>query len=65
MVKENQDIRNVARKAGVPLWRIADALGVSEPTMTRRLRRELPEIEKQRILEIIEQIRERREGESV
>ena len=43
----NQDLRNAARDAGVPLWAIADVLHISEPTMTRNLRRELPEIVKQ------------------
>jgi len=39
----NQDLRNAARDAGVPLWAIADVLHISEPIMTRKLRRELPE----------------------
>ena len=39
----NQDLRNAAKAAKVPLWRIAEKLGCSEPTMTRKLRRELPE----------------------
>lgn len=46
---ENYDLRTAAKSAGVPLWKIADALRVSEPTMTRKLRRELPEKEKQQI----------------
>ena len=52
----NQDLRNAAKSAGVPLWTIADALHISEPTMTRKLRLELPESEKQRLLKIIEQL---------
>lgn len=52
----NQDLRNAAKSAGVPLWKIADALRVSEPTMTRKLRRELPEKEKQQMLRIIEHL---------
>ncbi len=49
----NQDLRNAARDAGVPLWAIADVLHISEPTMTRKLRRELGETEKRKILDII------------
>lgn len=49
----NIDIRKTAKTAKLPLWAIADAMGISEPTMTRLLRRELPEEEKQRILAII------------
>lgn len=49
----NSDIRKTAKVAKLPLWAIADAMNVSEATMTRMLRRELPEVEKQRIMAII------------
>lgn len=52
----NFDLRTAAKNAGVPLWAIADALHISEPTMTRKLRRELPEKEKQQMFGIIEQL---------
>ena len=51
----NQELRNAAKATKVPLWRIAEKLGC-EPTMTRKLRRELPEKEKQQMLGIIEQL---------
>lgn len=60
----NQDLRNAARDAGVPLWAIADVLHISEPTMTRKLRRELPEKEKQQLLEIIEQLAMEESGDA-
>lgn len=53
---KNQALRQAAKAAKVQLWRIAEVLGVSEPTMTRKLRRELPENEKQQMLKIIEQL---------
>ena len=53
---KNQALRQAAKAAKVPLWRIAEVLGVSEPTMTRKLRRELPENEKQQMLKIVEQL---------
>ena len=34
----NDRVKLCARGAGVPLWKIAQELGVSEPTMTRWLR---------------------------
>ena len=40
MRQNNQAIRREARACNVPLWRIAVRLGISEPTMTRRLRTE-------------------------
>ena len=56
----NQDLRNAAKAAKVPLWRIAEKLGCSEPTMTRKLRRELPEKQKQQMFGIIEHLAIRR-----
>lgn len=52
----NTDIRETAKKRGVRLWEIAEYLDVSDPTMTRKLRRELSANEKQRILGIIDEI---------
>ncbi len=46
----NADIRSTAKTKGVRLWEIAEFLKVSDPTMTRMLRRELPNEEKQRFL---------------
>jgi len=39
----NEDLRTEAKMAGVKLWQIAAKLGVSEATITRRMRMELPE----------------------
>lgn len=50
----NQEIRTAARNARVPLWKIADALGVSEATFTRMMRRELPKDKHDQIMSIIE-----------
>jgi hypothetical protein len=57
MDMQNMGIRLAARGAGVPLWRVAEEMGVSEPTMTRWLRKELPAEEQQRILAAIERIK--------
>ena len=38
----NERIRQAAKAANIPLWQLADALAVSEATMTRMLRRPLP-----------------------
>ena len=59
---QNLDLRKSAKAAGIPLWRIADAIGVSEPTMTRKLRHELPGNEKKQLLDLIKQLA--REGEN-
>lgn len=52
----NQDIRTYAKENGVRLYQVADALKVSEPTMTRKLRHELSIDEKDRIFSIIDTI---------
>lgn len=52
----NSFIRRQAKAAGVPLWRIAQYLGVSEPTMTRWLRVELNDGDKQRIMSAISEL---------
>lgn len=60
---ENFELRAEARKWAIPLWMIADRLGISEATMTRRLRRELPLEETARIMEIIRELAAERRGE--
>ena len=52
----NADIRAAAKGASVRMWEIADHLNISEPTMSRKLRHELPQTEKDRIFSIIEEI---------
>lgn len=53
MNNANSEIKLAAKKAGVYLYNIADCLGISENTMTRLLRRELPEEKKTEIKGII------------
>lgn len=52
----NQDIRRTAAGAGVKLWQIADALGIADCSLSRKLRKELPREEKERIFEIIKDL---------
>lgn len=49
----NKVIRETLKENKMYLWQLADLLGVSEPTMVRRLRHELPEEEQKRIVELI------------
>ena len=56
MKLNNSDLRQIAKNKGVALWEIADKLQISEPTMTRKLRRELPPEEKAQIFAIIDEI---------
>jgi len=52
----NQDIRRTAAGAGVKLWQIADALGIADCSLSRKLRKELPQEEKDRIFKIIKEL---------
>lgn len=52
----NRDIRNMAGGCGVKLWQIADALGIADCSFSRKLRKELPDDEKQKISRIIENL---------
>ena len=51
---KNQDIRHAADAANVKLWQVAEALGITDSTFSRRLRRELPDEEKAKIMGLIE-----------
>lgn len=53
MVKENNDVRQAAKRNGVALWAVADDLGISEATMTRLLRRKLSDGDRARVMEAI------------
>lgn len=48
--------RETAKKKGVFLYELADKLSISEPTMTRLLRKELSESKKQELLGSIAEI---------
>ena len=52
----NNDLRTEAKMAGVRLWEISEALKISDPTMTRLLRHELPPEKKAQIRGIIQQL---------
>ncbi len=52
----NKEIREAAKAAGVKLWQVADVYGVNDGNFSRKLRRELPQSEKEKILAIIEEL---------
>lgn len=56
----NEEIRQAAKKSGVRLWQLAYAVGVNDSTFSRRLRKELPQEELEKLLSIIAQIAEDR-----
>lgn len=52
----NLDIRFQAKAAQVPLWKLAQKLGISNNTLFVRLRRELSATEKKRYTAAIQEI---------
>lgn len=61
MIQNNLEIRQKAKEKGVLLWEVADTLKISEATMTRKLRKELPPEEKSQLLNIIEKLAEEKD----
>lgn len=57
MEKINSEIRSIIKSSGIRFWQIADRLNISEATMTRKMRHELSEEEKTKIMSIINEIR--------
>lgn len=52
----NLEIREAAKENGVFLWQIAEVYGVNDGNFSRKLRKELPKEEKEKIMGIIEQL---------
>ena len=52
----NQDIWRAGAGAGVRLWQIAEALGIADCSLSRKLRKELSAEEKERIFSIIKKL---------
>lgn len=59
-MNKNKAIRDYAKKKGVLLWQIAERYGVNDSNFSRKLRREMPEAEKERIMRIIDEIHDAR-----
>ncbi|WP_050696548.1 hypothetical protein [Anaeromassilibacillus senegalensis] len=58
---KNQEIRLEAAGRGIKLWQIADKLGIADASLSRKLRHELPDGEKEKIRTIIAELAQ--EGE--
>ena len=52
----NKEIRNAAGGHGLKLWQVAEALGMNESAFSRKLRHELPQEEKEKILAVIDDL---------
>ncbi len=52
----NEAIRRFAAGNGVKLWQIADALGIADTSLSRKMRKELSPEEKEIIICIIQKL---------
>ena len=59
---KNNDIKEAAKRAGVRLWQVAEAYGMNDGNFSRKLRKELPQEEKEKILEIINRLAQEQQG---
>lgn len=58
----NTEIREAAKRNGVRLWQVAEGIGITDASFSRKLRRELPAEERERVLNVIDKLAaERRE----
>ena len=53
---KNSRVRVAAMETGVKLWQVAERLGINDGNLSRKLRRELPEEEQEKLLEIIREL---------
>ena len=58
----NVEIRKAAKCAGVYLWQIAERIGINDGNFSRKLRRELPMEEKEKILSVISNLAAEKSG---
>lgn len=62
---KNLDIRQKCKVEGIRLWEIAEHMSVCDMTLSRKMRHELPQAEKERVFAIIEAIKAERDKEVV
>ena len=58
MQKENMDLRCAAWAVGIPLWAVADEMGVSTDTLYRLLRKPLDAAQRKQFELAIEKLKE-------
>lgn len=56
MKRPNEDIRRAMGAKGIKQWELAEKMKILECNLSRKLRKELPETEKEKLLKIIEEM---------
>ena len=52
----NRSIKEAAKAAGVKMWQIAKAMGISDMTLCRRMREDLSPEQEQEYIEVIKKL---------
>ena len=53
---KNKEIREAIASAKIRYWQVAEAYGCTDSSFSRKLRKELPQEEKEKIFSIIEKL---------
>lgn len=61
----NKDLRDYAKSKGVKLWQIAEKLNINDGNFSRKLRKELPDQEKKKIIMIVDEVANSERGEVI
>lgn len=56
MARANEEIRRIIGGNGLKQWQVAEAMGMNDGNFSRKLRKELSEEEKQRVIAVIENL---------
>lgn len=59
----NKEIRTAAKEAGIFLWQVAEKLHIQDSAFSRKLRRELPHAEREKVLNIIRELSQKNQEE--
>lgn len=53
---ENQNLRTILKLKGIPMWKLAKQIGISEPTITRWFRTELAPEKYEKVITAIQEL---------
>lgn len=62
MKNANEDLKKAMKESNIPMWKIAYEYGYTDSTFSKKLRKEFSKSEKNKILKIIEKLKEKMEG---
>lgn len=52
----NKEIRDYIKSKGIPMWRVAERLGIADSNFSRMLRYEISEDKKKEIMHIVDEL---------